>query len=417
VHKLMLPRLGQTMEEALFVEWRVLIDQDFGVGELLYEVETEKVTTGVEATLPGRLVRLLAVPDERVEVGALLAVVADPGQSPSDNEIAEFLAGLTGESGVPSEEKIAEVSTEKPVPIIELVGDSRVRATPRVRALARDLGVDLSQITSDSTVLITEDQVRQAAAVKTPQISGAPITNQASVNPSSAPISSQELPGVRVAERRKLAPVARRMAEVVTRSWNQVPQFSQSVQVDCSGWRNRRDALRGEIGNEISYTDLILGALIRAVQEVPAVNASFAGDHLILYGDVNVSIAVDTPSGLQVPVLHSLQDRTPTDISRLLREQATKARNDQLTRDDVQGGTITLSNLGMFGIEGGTPLVTTPQACIVFIGAVVDRVVAIEGGFGLRPVCTLVNAFDHRVLDGATAAKFTSALRRHLEEG
>lgn len=428
MHKLMLPRLGQTMEEALLVAWVVPLGQEFEVGEVLYEVETEKVTTGVQATLPGRLVRLRAAEEDLLQVGQVLAVIADPGESPSDADIENFLSGMAGivddVSGEPvlataPEQVLAPVlpaASETPKVSETSAGSDTVRAMPRIRALARSLGVDLSQFASTGDGLITEAQVREAAAQQVPEPMK-PVATAAKEAASPLQVSeSQAIPDIRIRERRRLTPVARRMAEVVARSWSQVPQFSQSVQVDCSRWRSRRNELRLELGLDIGYTELILAALVRAVHDVPEVNGSFDGDALVLYSDVNVSLAVDTPSGLQVPVLHSLQDFTLAGISRALRQQATKARADELTRDDVRGGTITMSNLGMFGIEGGAPVVTAPQSCIVFIGAMTERVVVIDGGIGVRPMCTVVNSFDHRAVDGATAAKFTVALRRHLEE-
>lgn len=428
MHKLMLPRLGQTMEEALLVAWVVPLGQEFDVGEVLYEVETEKVTTGVQATLPGRLVRLLAAEEDLVQVGQVLAVIADPGESPSDADIEKFLSGMAGIVDDASGETVPETAPEQvsaPLPPAASetrdasetsVGSDTVRAMPRIRALAQSLGVDLSQFASISGGLVTEAQVREAAAQQAPAPTGSVAISAKEVAPPLQVQESQASANIRIRERRRLTPVARRMAEVVARSWSQVPQFSQSVQVDCSRWRDRRNDLRLELGLDIGYTELILAALVKAVHDVPEVNGSFDGDALVLYSDINVSLAVDTPSGLQVPVLHSLQDFTLAGISRALRQQATKARADELTRDDVRGGTITMSNLGMYGIEGGAPVVTAPQSCIVFIGAMTERVVVIDGGVGVRPMCTVVNSFDHRAVDGATAAKFTVALRRHLEE-
>lgn len=416
MHKLILPRLGQTMEEALLLAWLVPLEQVFEVGEDLYEVETEKVTTGVQATLPGRLVRLLSVEEDRVQVGQVLAVFADQSEIPSDADIENFLGGTSRMVDEVDGESVVETASDAGANVNNSGAFDSVRAMPRVRALARSLGVDLSQIASTGDALITEGQVREAAESVVPEPVGTSAPSAEGVVSSTKVPSSGALPNVGIRERRRLTPVARRMAEVVARSWSQVPQFSQSVQVDCSRWRGRRDELRRELGSGIGYTEMILAALIRAVQDVPEVNGSFDGDALVLYSDVNVSLAVDTPSGLQVPVLHSLQDLTLAGISRALRQQAMKARADELTRDDVRGGTITMSNLGMFGIEGGAPVVTAPQSCIVFIGAMTERVVAIDGGVGVRPMCTVVNSFDHRAVDGATAAKFTVALRRHLEE-
>jgi pyruvate dehydrogenase E2 component (dihydrolipoamide acetyltransferase) len=292
---------------------------------------------------------------------------------------------------------------------------------PRTRALARTTGVDIETVvgTGPDGLVLEADVEAAAGRAQDRQPAAPPNAPRPPMTPPppAAPPAQEQVPGAEVRERRRLGRVARRMADVVARSWSTVPQFSQSVTVDATSWKAQRDRLREETGEQIGYTEMILAALVRAVHEVPEVNASLDGDELVVYRDINVSVAVDTPSGLQVPVLHRLQELTTAGISRHLKDIADRARHDRLTVTDVTGGTITLSNLGMYGIEDGFPMVTAPQSCIVFAGAVTDRVVAVGDTIGVRPTMTLVTAFDHRALDGATAARFTSALRRFLQEG
>jgi len=451
VHKLFLPRLGQTMEEGVLARWVTKPETEFRPGDDLYEVETEKVTTEVQATLPGRLVRVLVDGDQTVPVGALLAVVADPGEAPTEADINAFLDGR-GLSVLPApEEEVSEVRTAPESPT---AGDRLgVRAMPRTRALARQLGVDLNDVRAGRPDgLLREADVREvvtpvtsASAASSPM--GSPVsltepqqpfqnlgaTPQARQTPdpqipdqtrlaepvrplTPVPVELVALPvGVRERERRILSPVARRMSHITARSWSQVPQFSQSVDVNAGSWKGRRDRLREETGQPIGYTDLALDALVRAVHEVPEANSSFDGKELVIWGDINVSVAVDTPTGLQVPVLHQIQDLSIAGRATQFRALIERARRGALTPDDVQGGTITLSNLGMYGVEGGMPMVTAPQATVVFVGAMRETVTAIEGAIAIRPVFTVVNGFDHRALDGATAARFTASLRRHMQ--
>ena len=209
------------------------------------------------------------------------------------------------------------------------------------------------------------------------------------------------------------------MAEVTTRSW-QVPQFVQVMLIDATGLVARREAeaaeFRQRYGVALSYTDLILPAVVRAAQEVPEVNASYEGDAIILYEDVNLSVAMDAGGGLVVLVLRRAQSLEPGELAQRLRELAGRARAGALTRDDLEGGTLTVSNLGMFGVESGTPVVTAPQAAIVFVGAIAPRPLVIDGAIVPRPSFYMSTAFDHRVLDGATAARFSVALKRNLEQ-
>jgi pyruvate dehydrogenase E2 component (dihydrolipoamide acetyltransferase) len=427
------------MEEALLASWLVPPGQPFAIGDVLYEVETEKVTTGVEATVAGSLVRVLVAQDDRVEVGAVLGVIAEPGEQPSEAEIDAFLSGAIAAPAAAAPVAASASAVTEAVPAGPDVPAGPVRAMPRTRALARELNVPLEVLAASRPGdLITEDDVRSAAAASvatsptaalTPGSAPAATLVAAAVSepsPLSAPTAipaptpapaPEPTPGVEVRERRRLGAVARRMADVTARSWTTVPQFSQSIEIDTSNWAERREAMRTATALPVGYTDLIVSGVVRAIQDVPEVNSSFGGDELVIYRDVNLSLAVDTPDGLQVPVLHRLQELSDAGRARLLRDRAEKARTGRLGLDDVQGGTITLSNLGMFGVEGGMPMVTAPQACIVFVGAVVRKVVPVGEGIAVRPMCTVVISYDHRALDGATAARFTAAIRRHLQGG
>jgi pyruvate dehydrogenase E2 component (dihydrolipoamide acetyltransferase) len=414
------------MEEARLESWLVPPGVSFAIGEVLYEVETEKVTTGVEATVAGSIVRALVADGDQLEVGALLAVIADPGERPTPDQIDAFVAGrefaeppaASNLSSDDQQERVSALPAEATASANELAQPSR--AMPKTRALAKSIGVDLAEVRPlVPGAVITEQQVRAAALARAgSEIVSAPTRQPVAERPNLealAPAPSTP-EGIEVRERRRLSGIQRRMADVTARTWTTVPHFSQSVDIDASGWQRRRDMLRDMTGMKVGYTDLILTAMVRAVQEVPDVNSSYLGDELVIYRDVNISIAVDSPHGLQVPVLHRMQDLSEAGRARLLRDRTAKARDGSLGLDDVKGGTITMSNLGRFGIEGGMPMLTTPQAAIVFVGAIVPRVVPVAEGIGVRPICTLVTAFDHRALDGATAARFTSALRRLLQE-
>jgi pyruvate dehydrogenase E2 component (dihydrolipoamide acetyltransferase) len=201
------------------------------------------------------------------------------------------------------------------------------------------------------------------------------------------------------------------MADVVARSWSEVPQFVQQIWVDATGLvaRRKRDG--------VSYTDLIIDAIVDAVAEVPDVNASYRDGEIVVYEDVNLSVAVATDGGLVVPVVHRAQALDSAERGHRLRELVERAQAGRLAPEDVASGTITLSNLGMYGVETGTPLVTHPQAAIVFAGAMKDRVVAVDGRVEVRPTIGFAVGFDHRVVDGARAATFVAALRRGLEAG
>ncbi len=387
MHLLHLPRLGQTMERGTILRWLKQVGEPYQIGEPLYELEYEKATVEVEAKLPGMLARVVAAEGENLPIGALLALVADPGESLSAAEVEAALAAeRSAQATTASEPPPAAPAAAPPAP------PGRIRVMPRARALAQQLGVDLAAVqgTGAEGVITVEDVQRAAAA------------------------------GPRVRERRPLRGIPQAMAETMTRSWQQIPQFVQMVLVDASALAARRraqgPAVKEQFGVDLSYTDLILQAVAQAACEVPEVNASFAGDSLVLYEDVNLAVAVATDAGLVVPVIHRAQALSLGNLAQQLREVGARARAGTLRREDVEGGTITVSNLGPGGPETGTPLIMPPQAAIVFVGAIVERAVVVDGAVVARPTFYLSNAFDHRVLDGATAAHFTGALKRLLEQ-
>jgi pyruvate/2-oxoglutarate dehydrogenase complex dihydrolipoamide acyltransferase (E2) component len=212
--------------------------------------------------------------------------------------------------------------------------------------------------------------------------------------------------------------MARTQATVLTRSW-QVPQATAVVLVDASALVKRREtegeAIRERYGVKPTYTDFILEAVVRSIEEVPLANATFKDDALILYEDINISIATATELGLMAPVLHQAQQLSLGERALRLREIAQRAREGKLTPQDIEGGTITVSNLGTSGVEMGTPLVTEPQAVTIFAGTILNRPVAIGNTVEVRPTFYLDMAYDHRVLDGATTAKFITTVKRYLE--
>lgn len=399
MHKLHLPRLGQTMQYGTILSWLKNEGEAFEVGELLYEVESEKAVLTVEAKLPGTLARIVAPLDEELPTGTLLAVVADPGETLLSAEIEAAIAEEQGStSTTPATPLVSAVTPSlqaQPGMPVE-THDVRVRVMPRARMLAEQRGIDLATIKGtgqDGT--ITLEDVQRA-------------------NPVSSALS-----GPAVRERRPLRGIPRTMAEVVTSSWQQVPQFVQIVLVDATALRLCREAealaIKQQYGFDLSYTDLILKAMVQSVREVPEVNASFMNEEIVIYEDINLSVAVNTDAGLVVPVIHHAQTYSLGEIMFQLREISRRARSSTLTREDVQNGTITLSNLGMLGVETGTPLVTLPQAATVFTGAIIDRPIAVNKAVEVHPTFYVSIAFDHRVVDGASAARFTATLKEKLE--
>ena len=397
MHKLRLPRLGQTMTQGAVLEWFKKENEAYKIGDLLYELEAEKSSYEVEAKRAGTIARIVIETGQVLPTSALLAVVADPGESLSESEIDAAIAEEQPTEPVATAAAGAapKVQTEMPAPPAVRTGP--IKAVPKARALAKEYGLDLGVIqgTGKGGVITVED------------IEGAKDAVQ------------KGLPRVR--ERRPVVGLLRSNAEAVKRSWTQIPQFVQMIWVDASPLFERRlaegPALKQSHNVDLSLNDLILHAAVGAVSEAPEVNSTFTGDEIIYYEDVNVSVAMATDAGLVVPVIHNAQELSLGGLAAEIRELAGRARSNALTSEDMRGGTLTVSNLGMFGVETGTPIITPPQAAIVFLGTTVERPVVRDGAIEVRPQMGISIAYDHRILDGKTAAKYTMAVKKRLESG
>jgi pyruvate dehydrogenase E2 component (dihydrolipoamide acetyltransferase) len=379
VQTLRLARLGQTMETGRIERWLKREGDAIAVGDVLYEVQTEKATVDVEATAAGTLARIVAAEGDELPVGALVAVVADPGEQPTDADIDRAVAEAAGATPAPAE------ATPEPVAVAAAPTTDRIRIMPRARALAERAGIGLEALAGTGP----------GGAITVADIERATDTG-----------------GPRVLERRRLDGRARAMADAVTRSVREIPQFFQQVTVMADGLQRRRR----EAARPVTYTDVLIAACARAVADCPTANAMFAGNEVVVYEDVNVGVAVATPGGLVVPVLRRAQTLGLEEIAAATDELVARARDGKLGPDDLSGGTITVSNLGMRGIEQGAAIITPPQAAIVFAGAIVERPVVRDGRVDVAACFQLSVTFDHRVLDGASAAEFTASLRRHLED-
>lgn len=443
----LLPRLGQTMEQGGITNWLVAEGDPVSEGMPLYEVETDKSITEVEALDEGVLARILVPAGAvEVEVGTAIAVLAGPGEDVSTAAVDAFVAGGAVPAAAANVSQIdprvdsvpVDVDATGPAPSAGSVRqpDDKVLAVPKARLVAKNRGIDLAEVNGtgvDGTVrvvdVLKESKARKKAkqeardepvAPAPPAPTPVPLAPPAAASPSVvatvAPPHAGTTDGPEVSERIAVRGVARAMADSMTRSWTEVPQFVQQLTVDASALKARLARVRYE-GVPATYTDVFIAAVAATCVEVPEVNASFAGDEIVRYADVNVSVAVATDRGLLVPVVRRAQELDLSGVSAATKALAEQARAGRLGPEDLAGGTITVSNLGAFGIDTGTPIINPPQSALVFVGSMTDQAVVESGAVVVRPRLNLAIAFDHRVLDGMTAARFSSALRARLEAG
>ena len=395
-----LPRLGQGMESGTIVKWLKAEGDSVEKGEPLYELDTDKVTQEVEADATGVLLKI-AIAEGEVEVGKTIAVIGKQGEEVPDEP---------PDAGAPqSAEKPAEAHAREPerergrAASLEAAPSrdgGRIKASPLARRIARERGVELAQIqgTGPDGRIVAEDVERAAAS---PAPAAAPAVAVAAGEVERIPLTSL----------RKT--IARRMTE----AW-QAPAFQISMSADMTralAIRARLVELAGD-GTKPTISDVLTKVCGVALIRHRAVNATFAGDAIELHPSANVGIAVATEKGLIVPVIRGCERLSIPEIAAARADVVGRARAGKLQQGDLEGGTFTISNLGMFGVEQFVAVLNPPQAAILAVGAVEQRAVPVGGQVAIRPTMNLTLTCDHRSLDGAVAADFLRTVKTFLEE-
>jgi pyruvate dehydrogenase E2 component (dihydrolipoamide acetyltransferase) len=398
-----LPRLGQGMESGTIVKWLKSEGDNVEKGEPLYELDTDKVTQEVEADASGVLLKI-AVAEGEVPVGRTIAVIGEQGEAVEVSEDAQE-EGSPARARQQERERGREASTEQVTEIKQpSTTNGRVKASPLARRIARERGIDLSSVagTGPDGRVVAED-VERAAATGAPAPAAAPA-------PAPAPVS-QEVEVEQLSSMRKT--IARRLTE----AW-QAPVFQLGITVDMGRAlevRKRLVELQGD-GAKPTVSDLLTKVCAMALMRHRAVNALYKGDAIELHPTANVGIAVAIPNGLVVPVIQGCERKTIAEIAAARAELVDRARSGKLQQGDLDGGTFTISNLGMFGIERFIALLNPPQAAILAVGSTEEKPVVVDGQVVVRPRMELTLTCDHRAIDGATGAQFLGDVKAFLEE-
>ncbi len=390
-----MPKLGHTMTEGTVLKWHKHAGDSIREGEAVLTVETDKAEVEIESPTSGVLARVLA--DEGVVVGVGLPL----GEIVREGETASASPASPAPAKTASSNSVAAAAPQRTA---SQANSKRVIASPRAKRMAAERGLDLSQVAgSGPDGLITEDDVRKLA--------DQPAEQAAQATPAI-------LPGALAPSRReKLTRIQMVGARNVTSSWKEIPHFVQMVQIDMKRALEARRSINASnaSGARVSVTDVILAATAVALKENPRINASYSDGERLIYDLINLGIAVDTPDGLVVPVIHDAGALDLKGISARAAELAERARNKQLRPADMENATFTVSNLGAYGIENGTPVIFAPQSALMFVGAIHDQVLAIDGRAEVRPAMQIAIAYDHRGLDGAIASRFTTRVKALLE--
>ena len=399
-----LPRRGQGMESGTIVKWLKSEGDQVEKGEPLYELDTDKVTQEVEADASGVLLKI-AVAEGEVQVGKTIAVIGEQGEAV---EVAEDPRdeGSPARAREQKQERGRQASANGPGGRVTEVkepapsGNGRIKASPLARRIARERGIDLSAVagTGPDGRVVAED-VERAAATGT-------ITPAAAPTPVPQDVEIEQLSSMRKT-------IARRLTE----AW-QAPVFQLGITVDMDRaleLRQRLVDLQGD-GAKPTISDLITKVCAAALMRHRAVNALYKGDAIELHPTANIGIAVAIPNGLVVPVIQGCERKTIAEIAAARADVVERARAGKLQQVDLDGGTFTISNLGMFGIERFIAVLNPPQAAILAVGSTEEKPVVVDGEVVVRQRMELTLTCDHRAIDGATGARFLGDVKSFLEE-
>ena len=392
-----LPRLGQGMEAGTIVKWLKAEGDRVERGEPLYELDTDKVTQEVEAEASGVLLRI-AVAEGEVPVGQTIAVIGEEGEEvPAISGGPEMARETVPEA--PSRERAdgRPAETER-APSLQ-AAEGRVKASPLARRIARERGIDLAALsgTGPEGRIVAED-VERAAARPAPVVAPPPPVGEVEVE--------------------QLSSLRRTIARRLTEAW-EAPAFQIVMSADMTRAAELHRRLAEHAEEETprpTLTDILTKACAAALIRHRDVNARFGGDAIERHPNADIGIAVAIPDGLVVPVIRGCERLTIAQLAAARADVVGRARAGKLRQDDLEGGTFTISNLGMFGVEQFVAVLNPPQAAILAVGAVEERPAAVEGELVVRPLMTMTLTCDHRALDGATASDFLRTVKSFLEE-
>ncbi|WP_223593794.1 dihydrolipoamide acetyltransferase family protein [Neobacillus bataviensis] len=379
MYEVKMPRLGVTMQNGTVSNWIYEEGDTVEKGDYLFELETEKSTLEIESQTSGVLKKIIIPEGEEVPVNTVIAIIAA--------EDEEVDLSVYTKSNTSNEEVAAAVEALQPAVATKQpeVQTSKGAVSPKARKLAKELGVAVENLVgTGKNGLITEDNVRQAASTNT---------------------------SIKIKEKIALNNIKRAMSENMLESWRNVPQFTQMVSVNMEKVLSAKKELEG-----VSLNDILVKAVSKAVKTNPIVNSRLEENQIVVFDEVNISVAVNSQHGLVVPVVKNTENKSVAEIAKEIRSLAQKAEQNQLTLNDYSNGTITVSNLGSLGIETGTPIINAPQSTLVFAGAIRKTPVVNENNeIVVEPIMTLSICYDHRFIDGVTGAKFTNEVKNVLE--
>ncbi|MEM7374460.1 MAG: pyruvate dehydrogenase complex dihydrolipoamide acetyltransferase [Bacteroidota bacterium] len=418
-----MPRLSDTMTEGVIAAWHVKVGDTVSNGDLLAEVETDKATMDVESFFDGTVLHIGVEEGNGIPVGELLVIIGEKGEDVG-KLIEEFKSKQAAAAPVVEEKKeaapvpepkkeaapvaVAQAVVSAPPPVAPSNGDGRIKASPLAKAMAKERGIDLAMVhgSGDHGRIIKRDiENFKAPAVSTPAAGSeaAPIILPQYVG-------EESFEEVRVSQMRKT--VARRLSE----SKFSAPHFYVTMDINMGKAVAARKSINEVSPVKVSFNDMVIKAAAAALRQHPAVNSAWQGDTIRRNHHIHVGMAVAVEDGLLVPVIRFADNKGLAAIAAETKDLAGKARSKKLQPADWEGNTFTVSNLGMFGVEEFTAIINPPDSCILAIGGIIDKPIVENGQVVPGKMMKVTLSCDHRVVDGATGAKFLVTFKQLLED-
>ncbi|MGJ8656548.1 MAG: pyruvate dehydrogenase complex dihydrolipoamide acetyltransferase [Akkermansiaceae bacterium] len=432
--KIEMPKLSDTMTEGTLISWSVSVGDEIEIGDVIAEIETDKASMEMEAFDEGILTEILVEAGEKVPVGTALGILAEEGDDDAPAAPTESAATPAAESESAATSEVAE-DKAKPAPAAAAPATSadggRLKVSPLARKIAAEKGVDVSTIQGTGpggriTAADVENPSATKAAATTPAASAPAAATPAAVPAVKAAPAAKPAPAAInpvVAGEDKVIPLSgmrKIIAERLLTSKQTIPHFYLHVEVDAAPLMELRKQVNAQAeqshGNKFTFNDFVVKAMINACAKVPEVNASFNGDSVVQFANVGVSIAIAVEDGLVTPVVKNAQSKSLLAISQEIKGMAVRARDKKLMPNEFDGGTITISNLGAWGIDSFDAIVNPPQAAIISVGGIIEKAVVKNGEIvpGMR--MNIGMSCDHRVVDGAVAAGYINEIKKLLEQ-
>jgi pyruvate dehydrogenase E2 component (dihydrolipoamide acetyltransferase) len=399
----LMPALSPTMTEGKLARWLKNAGDHVGPGDVLAEIETDKATMEVEAVDEGTIADIrVAAGTENVPVNTVIAVMLGEGESESDLAKPDLAPPVKSVA----EKEPPRMPTVQAAPTPPVANNrGRIVASPLARRLAAQGGIDLSTITGTGPngriVRADLDHPRPPSQPAKAAIEGRRLADLLGMTYKAIPHST----------------VRKTIARRLTEAKQSVPHFylSRDVAIDDLNTLRQKINARGE-GHKLSVNDFVIKAVAMALKQVPAANASWTDSDILLFDHADISVAVATDNGLITPVIKAAEGKSLPDISREMKELGTRARAGKLKPEEYQGGTFSISNLGMYGISDFAAIINPPQACILAVGAGEQRPVVRDGKIEIATLMTCTLSVDHRAVDGAVGAEFLGAFKALIED-